>query len=541
MKHLYFLFFLFSPFFLISQTPGGESSITPINSVIAYQGFDETMPYVGTGEYKIYYDNVDGVLDKPIFFVDGFDPNDSRTINQMYGLLNFGAGDNLGDQVRNEGYDIVVLNFPTYMRGAETINGGADYIQRNAFILVELLNVINGLKTGSEENVVIGPSMGGLISRYALRYMEDNSLDHQTRLYISFDSPHRGANVPIGLQYLFNYMANGAPGISELEPLVDGLLGSPAAKQMLIDHYLGHVDSGGLNQTGSNLPIGAPNYRDAFQSELDALGFPEDTRNIAVTNGSGQGTLTGTIGMELLNHLFNTSATTRATILINFTPAENTSAQVTDFVGEAFFGIWIPVIFYSASSQSPLTIDGLDSAPGGQFDLYSFDDGSSALITEFVNNLTNQYFNFIPTISGLAISETDDWYDLPNVSSRFNTPFDATYIPNTNEPHVELNVGNVAFTLDEIVNPALSVDTFLETGNFRLAKNPLEDELIILSNRSFSYAQLRIVDITGKVVFAKERQLDLRSTLPLSLTSGLYVVSIETNETSIFRTKIVVR
>ena len=542
MKLNYILLLLVCPFLLMAQ-PGSESGITPINSTLTYQGFDETAAHFGTAEYNIYYDNIDGVLDKPIFFVDGFDPNDSRTIPLMYSLLNFGmAGENLGDLIRDEGYDLVVLNFPTYVRAADgaTINGGADYIQRNAFILMELLNVINGMKTGTEENVVIGPSMGGLISRYALKYMEDNALDHETRLYVSFDSPHRGANVPMSIQYLFNYMVNGAPAITELAPLVDGLLGSPAAKQMLIDHFLGHVGMDGVTQTGSNLPIGAPNFRDAFQSELDGMGFPENTRNIAISNGSSQGSLTGSIGLELLNHLFVTSATTRATITLNFTPAENLNSQVTDFVGEAFVGIWIPVAFYSASSQSPPTVDGLDSAPGGQFDLNSFDDGSSTLITEFVNNLTSQYFNFIPTISGLAITETDDWYDLPNVSARFNTPFDASYIPAINEPHVQVNAGNVAFTLDEILNPPLSNDDF-EINSFRIAKNPINDELIILSTSSFNNAIINIVDMTGKVVYNDANvSLDNRTSIPLTLESGLYILRIEADNKR-FNTKIIIR
>lgn len=546
MKLNYILLLLVCPFFILAQ-PGSESAITDINSTISYQGFDETAAYVGTGEYKIYYDNIDGVLDKPIFFVDGFDPNDSRTIPLMYNLLNFGtSGENLGDLIRDEGYDLVVLNFPTYVRTADgaTINGGADYIQRNAYILVELLNTINGMKVGTEENVVIGPSMGGLVSRYALKYMEDNTLDHETRLYVSFDSPHRGANVPMSIQYLFNYMVNGAPAITELGPLVDGLLGSAAAKQMLIDHYLAHVDlaGDGVTQTGSNLPVGAPNYRDAFQTELDGMGFPQDTRNIAVTNGSGMGTLTGSIGLELLNHLFMTSVSTRATITLNFTPLENTNAQVTDFVGELlFFGTWINVANYSASSKSPVTVDGLDSAPGGQFDLYSFDDGSSALITEFVNNLTSQYFNFIPTISGLGITETDDWYDLPDVTSRFNTPFDATYIPDDNEPHVQVNAGNVAFTLDEILNPPLSNEDFEDSIVFRIAKNPIDDELTILSTTSFNKATISVMDMTGKVVFSDANaSISSRTSIRLALESGLYVLRIEADNKR-FNTKIIIR
>ena len=129
-------------------------------------------PFKGWGEFDIFY-SADGVLDKPIFVVDGFDPQDTRNVNAIYQALNFGNG-NLGDIVRANGYDVVVLNFPTYFREEDQvwIYGGADYIERNAMLLVELIKYVNNLKVGEKQNVVIGPSMGGLISRYALNYME---------------------------------------------------------------------------------------------------------------------------------------------------------------------------------------------------------------------------------------------------------------------------------------------------------------------------------------------------------------------------------
>ena len=94
-------------------------------------------------------------------------------------------------------------------------------------LLVELIKSINNSKVGNEKNIVIGPSMGGLISRYALNYMESQNIDHDTRLYISFDAPHTGANVPIGFHgkgYLFNI----------LETIRKFLVN----KQLAISHYV---------------------------------------------------------------------------------------------------------------------------------------------------------------------------------------------------------------------------------------------------------------------------------------------------------------
>jgi hypothetical protein len=543
---------------LNALAPGDEGPITAINATIPYQGFGESIAHIGTAEYKIYYDNVDGVLDKPIFFIDGFDPNDTRTIPLMYSLLNYGNPvENLADIVRDEGFDLVVLNFPTYTSssdGTTVINGGADFIQRNAYILVELINTINSMKVGNEENVVIGPSMGGLISRYALRYMEQNAMDHETRLYLSFDSPHLGANVPIGIQYLFNYMVNGDPGITAAEPLVSGLLNSAAAKQMLIDHFSAHLS--GVDEYTQNpsitLPIGAANFRNAFQSEIDAMGFPQSTRNVSIVNGSGLGATTGSPGMSLLSHTFNTGVVggfnTQAIINTNFTPVASQTNTVTDFVGQAFIFVWIEVFSYLATAASPSFTDGLDSAPGGQFDLYSFDDGTNPLITEFVANLNSQYFDFIPTLSALAITETNNWYDLPNVtngrsasSTLYNSPFINTYIPDANEPHVTLTDANVAFALTEILNPPLSIYNPDNISTIKLEQNPITNDIVILSNTSYNDANITVTDLTGKIVLNTKTNLSERTIIPLNISSGLYVLNINSANNFNYQTKLLVK
>ena len=112
--------------------------VTSISSTIPYKGYGETTAFNGIGEYEIFLDTVNGLLDKPIFLVDGFDPGDTRNTSAIYEFLNYGTNQNLGDLIRAEGYDIIVLNFPTYARpdSSTIIDGGVDYIQRNAMILV---------------------------------------------------------------------------------------------------------------------------------------------------------------------------------------------------------------------------------------------------------------------------------------------------------------------------------------------------------------------------------------------------------------------
>ncbi|MFN3639568.1 MAG: hypothetical protein ACK4UK_01495, partial [Flavobacterium sp.] len=58
--------------------------VQTIQASIPYQGYGESAPLLGQAEYEIYLDNVDGVLDKPIFLIDGFDPGDTRNTSMIY-------------------------------------------------------------------------------------------------------------------------------------------------------------------------------------------------------------------------------------------------------------------------------------------------------------------------------------------------------------------------------------------------------------------------------------------------------------------------
>jgi hypothetical protein len=521
----------------LANRNGNEILAETITASIPYQGFGESTPYFGQGEYEIYLDNVDQVLDKPIFLIDGFDPGDTRNTELIYSLLNFGgSGENLGDIVREEGFDIVVLNFPQYSPAdGIVIDGGADFIQRNAMILVELINQINAQKVGTEKNVVIGPSMGGLISRYALRYMEQNNLEHDTRLYISFDSPHLGANVPIGFQHLFNYMANGPLGDITLQEVVSSVISSSAAKQMLIDHYLGHLQSGSQTEFNNSiqLPTGAPNFRTAFQNELDTMGFPQDTRNVAISNGSSDGMMTGTPGMFVLNdYTVNASATQRAKIDVRFTPPAGVSNQlVSRFRAQQNIVIWITIFSSQANATSPSTSSGLDSAPGGMFNVGDFASGGSGnpTLDDFLANLEIDRFCFIPTLSSLAIANPN-WY--ANINETSITPFVATYVPTANEDHVTLSEGNVEFALNEILNEPLSVEQPFLTENI-VIKNPIKNSIEIYSSNLLTNAAITIVDASGKKVFTQNNiSIEGNHQLDVNLSNGFYLIKIESAERS---------
>lgn len=314
-----------------------KSNTFPLEEIFAdndlyFQGYDENKAYQGKNEYRIYYnDSITKVLDKPIIIVDGFDPSDTRKIQRsddghnekedsILELMSFESDNGkdiaLLDELNKLGYDVIVVNHPKYnvsdgVNGNRTkqINGGGDYIQRNAYVLISLIRKLKQDQEGTEEMVVIGPSMGGLITRYALAYMEKKleetgdhtKWNHNTRLWVSFDSPHQGANIPIGTQYWLRFHSFLAPVKENLEVKIN----SVAAKQMLVHHHL----------SGSETPQGAPDFRNRFQNELDALGMPQNLRKIALNNGSIMGQTIGTPSQEVLNMKINPDVVTR---IINY-------------------------------------------------------------------------------------------------------------------------------------------------------------------------------------------------------------------------------
>lgn len=302
---------------------------------IAFQGYsfdpDETYPIKGCIEYRIFYHNEDDKLMKPIIIIDGFDPGDKRKILDTDS--NSPSGDHTSikefmvypdsqnvrqpiiDTLKRLGYDVVLVNQPIYtvnkgQPNERTIDGGTDYIERNAMAHIKLYQTLNNLlatNKSTEQLVIVGPSMGGQISRYALSYMEAHNMPHNTRLWVSVDSPHLGANIPLGLQSLLNQVAES--GNTRAIDFVDGQLGSVAAKQQLIEQYkalyypgpLGNpVESNTISPEylngrtigqGFSIDRGSPffvtYYNKLYSNGLqNSRGYPQNVRKIAMVNGS---------------------------------------------------------------------------------------------------------------------------------------------------------------------------------------------------------------------------------------------------------------
>jgi pimeloyl-ACP methyl ester carboxylesterase len=91
----------------------------------------------------------------------------------------------------------VVLNF----------TDATDAIEKNGLLVAELIQEVQAQIDPSTSLALVGASMGGLCSRYALSYLESHGIPHRVRTWISFDSPQAGADIPLGLQHWINFFS----------------------------------------------------------------------------------------------------------------------------------------------------------------------------------------------------------------------------------------------------------------------------------------------------------------------------------------------
>jgi hypothetical protein len=431
----------------------------------------ENNTFKGKGNIHYYFSTstpCNGKVKKPIIILDGFDPGDQRSISQLYDIyMNNPLRYPFGNELRSKGYDIVVLNFPEYVNElGNAVDGGADYIERNAFVLIRLINKLNWqlkVNGSSEKLVIVGPSMGGVISRYALAYMEKHYMNHNTRLWISLDAPHNGANIPIGAQKFLEFFANNG-NKTALETLQQQL-NSPAAKQQLLHHYLSY----------SEQAKGAPGFRDTFATTLrrnglpGSKGFPIIPRTVALVDGSLNGTLqsNSTACQQVLNSkaylavnlfLFKVQLFRVAQASIYFAGSYDNACTVLA-ASQVLKGN------VAANGYAPAVSVSYDIAPGGLrtsfATLADAGKGYSAFfqflielgtLTEF--SVYNNSHSFVSTKSALAFKGSNK--DLAesvyerNLVCTGETPFNTYYGGTTNLEHSFIDSAMAKFAIDEI-------------------------------------------------------------------------------------------
>ncbi len=451
-----------------------------LTSTIPFKGYDETIATTSYADYHIfyhYYNNTTTAeykLKKPIIIVDGFDPQNQRSYKRLYNYDLVYGNKKLGEELRKKGYDIIILNFPMtgtnesddvekekeknggviipLINGDIRRDGGTDYIERNAFLLVKLIQTINAKLTtngyGNQKLVVVGPSMGGLISRYALAYMEKHNMNHNTGLWISFDAPHLGANIPLAIQkdlYFFGY--NGEQEAAQTAYELG--MRCPATRQMLIEQL------DGLN--------GASSFFQQFFSNMTnnglpgSNGFPQNLRKIALVNGSSKGIKTNNPNDMFLKLDAKKLGMTFVKIRNRFIPSTyETTEYFRGKVSTTGF-IYVNTIEIGSDINNKNTNGSMDVMPGGTYSAQDtikeeFDKG----LPNFLNTKWTIKHNhcFIPLISALAFNNSnlkwDNRIDNRDLVETGEIPFDNYYVPEENQPHIKLTEQSVFWLLCQL-------------------------------------------------------------------------------------------
>lgn len=414
-------------------------------------------------------------IKQPIIFVEGIDFGydhvgkhgelglvDFFIFNEDYPQIRYGY--ELFDDLSADGYDVFYIDF----------YDGAKDMRQLAQTVSQIIQLINNLKCTDEENVVVGASMGGQVARYALAWMEANNIKHCTREYISFDSPHKGANIPLGLQHFLDFFSAGS---QEAQFAKEHKISRKAAQQLLATHFIG----------GANNP-----QRASWLHDRNALGYPKKMRKTACVNGSANGT---DIGFDPGDYLLNCIVSVEPYIQVNasvWANPGNNNGQIFHVAQTVTLDPNV-IIGDSKNFVDPRPWDNAPGSPHNAIQLfagpiiadslpYAPPQGGILLgqITAF-----EDWCTFIPTVSALDINTNDLNYDIdgvifdPNIPMPGVHPWDAVYFQDTNQLHVE------------ITHPA--VNGGFTNSEWLLLELPKNKNILpaILANKTFNYGFIR--------------------------------------------------
>jgi hypothetical protein len=376
----------------------------------------------------------------------------------------------------------------------------------------------------------MGISMGGLVARYALRQLEIQGYDHQTKIFFSMDSPHNGANVPVGVQaalyhiknygisfcfpfcaspYNVNVTINPANYVDEIGQFFT-LLNTMAAKQMLI--YKVSASSSGLYYDNS--------VHQAFMSEIQSMGFPEKCYNVAISDGSGNGSKIFDPGTALIdystsyslkwwmdalsilvggNFIFTSypelavmatlpgSTQVRAGVTINAIPTNPGSV----YHGQIYVRkkiLWFIPVNVDITNQNFSTVSSMvpvDGAPGGIYDLSSFVDLSAYP----PGAIKQTQFCFVPAVSALALENWSSY--LTNSQTNFGqTNFQDYYrpMPASNKLHTSFYTSDYSL--------ASYIKTTLDNTNSYCTSSTTVQDINLTKNQTFTGCNLTIQNVT---------------------------------------------
>lgn len=279
MKKILFIFTLLLSVEALSQVRVCSGDLARVQATKYHDGviFKNGLGKMGTVYCNISGDNI---VDKPIIIAEGFDFLETAGLGSNtdgFDVWDFMNTNGFAESLRRIGYDFFILDYDDPLAS----------IPANALLLGEVIKTINSRKVGIFKNIVIGFSMGGLVAKSALAYMEYDGIGHETSLYLSIDSPHGCAQINRDLQN--NIRLASGQGDPIASNIWRPVLGSNAAMQMICQAK--YQESGDsifdlftLDRT-SKVKRSYRTYMNRYS--LKQNGFPSHTRNVSFTNGGG--------------------------------------------------------------------------------------------------------------------------------------------------------------------------------------------------------------------------------------------------------------
>ncbi|MEV5856491.1 esterase/lipase family protein [Streptomyces anulatus] len=309
-----------------------------------------------------------GNLVRPVILADGFNLGRSKLDVLYHGLES--GGFPFISELRRRGRDVILLGFEE--RSASILD--------NAEAALAVILRTSAEQLGDARLVVGGFSMGGIVTRYALAKMERQRMDHRTALYFSYDSPHRGASIPVAVQAFSHFI----PFPNDFARQMN----SPAAREMLWQHY---------DKDTEKITV-APE-RTEFLAALDRVGnWPQIPMKIAVANGRADG-----IGLP------DVKPGEVALRIDRIYPGTTfyTQAQGDD-VTAAYLNRRFPKAEQTVATNG---FPELDGAPGGTLHTYKILSGAMEKLGGKID-LRHEDVCFVPTVSAVAIRDIEKQDDL---------------------------------------------------------------------------------------------------------------------------------
>ncbi|MCX4768063.1 alpha/beta hydrolase [Streptomyces sp. NBC_01275] len=370
---------------------------------------------------------------RPVILADGFSIGPSEP-HALYAGLENGQYPFIS-KLRENGFDVVLLGFDE--RSASILD--------NADVAVECIRRAIADREGPAPLTVGGFSMGGLVTRYALAKMESQMEDHETSTYLSYDTPHRGAWLPIAVQAFAHFVKEhwgSTPGIGPLLSRFSIMVNSDAARQLL----RWHVETA---DAAADVPLDVSAGQDQARTDfLEALeqvgGWPMRPRLLGVANGTATGA-----GNDI---------PAGAPAVVSSGPQLGGTRLDTQDKGQQ------TVAELAKTGADPVPVrtrdlPDIDGAPGGLFPEAPLLDGAAnfgmaamlaGLVDQTPAELTYNASTFVPTVSAVASADIDDRNNLYSKVDRDSSDLHDFACATANEGHTVMTEELGQWILDRL-------------------------------------------------------------------------------------------